>query len=96
MKTIAYLYWVVREYAAEGGKYEVWDNSNMGKTFPGEYTLLAESEVEFAVPEFNPRELAIRALDKEREKVIAESAQKIAKIDDKKQQLLALPQPVAA
>jgi len=96
MKITAYLYWNINKYSDGGGKFAVMESDNWESTFPSEYKLLGSAEVEFAdVQDFNPRELLLDGLKAEKDSIIKEATRKAEQIEEKIQQLLALPQVAA-
>lgn len=94
MKTTAYLYWVADSFYAEGGRYEVSRHDMDG--YGGKWKLVGQKEVDFDVADFDPRELLIDSLKAEKAKVISEAAKEAEKLEEKIQQLLALPASAAA
>lgn len=98
MKMTAYLYWVATDYEAAGGHYALHTDANLDDYSAGghAYTLLGQREVDFDVKPFDARELAVDALKKKKANVLAEATKEAKQIEDKIQQLLALPASVAA
>jgi hypothetical protein len=98
MKMTVCLYWVATDWESDGGHYalhtspDMDDYSGHGAT----WKLLGQQEVDFDVKPFDARELAVDALKKKKANVLAEATKEAKQIEDKIQQLLALPASVAA
>lgn len=98
MKMTAYLYWVSTDYEREGGHYALHPDGSMDgfSGASGKWTLVGQQEVDFDVKPFDARELLIDGLKRQKAELIRETTQKAEKIEEKIQQLLALPASVAA
>lgn len=85
-----YLHWQPDENSKDGGSLEVFgfDASYMEHAV---YLLLKEVDIEFDFPPFDPRELLVSKLRAERERIIADATKRAEQIEEKIQQLLALP-----
>jgi hypothetical protein len=96
MKHTVYLYWIADGEHREGGYYAFHTDEHLaGYTSCGRtYTLLDTKEVDFDVKAFDARQMAVESLQKAKAELIAETTMKAKQIDDKIQQLLALPAAV--
>lgn len=94
MKFDVHLFWITDETSKNGGRYSFMENLQLNgyqNDYGNSYKHLATAEVEFDISSFDPREQLIGSLQKKREAIIAKSARDIAYVDDRIQQLLALP-----
>lgn len=100
MKMTVFLYWVTDDFKDEGGRYALAPEGGMNGytcTHSGSvWTLVGQREVDFEVAAFDPRDLSLKALKTKKSQIIAEATQKAEQIEEKIQQLLALPASVAA
>ncbi len=92
MKINVFLYWVSESYYPEGGYYNMVQHNGMDG-YDGRWKLLDSKEVDFDIPSFDPREMLIGALKAQRQEIIDTATASAAAIEEKIQQLLALPQP---
>jgi hypothetical protein len=85
------LHFTPSEFEPNGGRYGIYqfDMSDYG------HIPIKEVRAEFDVPVFEPRELLVTKLQKDRQQIIDEATKKAAAIEEKIQQLLALTQGAA-
>jgi hypothetical protein len=84
-----YVHWRANQHSDNGGHYTVWD---MNMCSMEEYGKpLAVQDVTFEVPEINGRERLIDQLKREKADIISEATRKAGQLEEKIQQLLALP-----
>ncbi len=96
MKKTIYLYWHIDKFEPEGYACVAVEYSNFEKCFPGEYRLLASTEVEFDVPALDPREYLLESLKQQKDKIIQDATRQAKQLEEEIQQLLALDAPVDA
>lgn len=90
-----YFYWRADKYADAGGRVVVSEFGGLAETIP-DYLLLGEKDVDFVMPEIDARGHLAESLRAEKAEILREATQKAAKIEERIQQLLALPSSVAA
>ena len=76
-------------------KVDEWDREKrMSSEYcrdPESYIFICEKEIEVEIPLFNPAELLLLALEKDREALVTEHVRAMAVVNDKISQLQALP-----
>lgn len=90
-----YFYWRADTYSDAGGRVVVSEFDGLGKHCP-EYLPIGEQDVDFAMPEIDVRGHLAKTLRAEKDAILREASQKAAKLEEKIQQILALPSSAAA
>jgi len=84
-----YVHWKSDEWSANGGDYSLWD---MDMSFIEGYSKpLVVHETTIEVPEVDARGLLVSSLREKKAKIISEATEKAKQIDQKIEELLALP-----
>lgn len=90
-----YVYWEPSQYEEGGGHFQFFTREGMGRY--GDYVPAGSVEVDIDLPEgFDPRALLVESLTNKKAAIIRLATKEAEVLEEKIQQLLALPQGDAA